>query len=64
MKLLIKSEVVMMDMVWKHEHVQEFEDGTNVFGKMLQYHQYMYKTFPNCPFKLISTKEIKEGGKA
>lgn len=41
----------------RHEHTQEFADDSNVFGRILEYHQYMYKTFPNCEFNLIKATE-------
>ena len=42
----------------KHRHTQEFADDSNVFGRVLEYHQYMHKTFPNCEFKLIKATEV------
>lgn len=57
MTLKIKSEVVV-DGIGKmrHEHTQEFADDSNVFGRVLEYHQYMYNTFPKCEFRLISAE--------
>lgn len=60
MRLKILSEVYI-DTIGKikHEHIQEFEDDSNVFGRVYDYHQYMYRTFPGCNFKLIEAKEVK-----
>ena len=59
MKFKIRSEVVIEGIgKMKHEHTQEFSDDSNVFGRALEYRQYMYKTFPGCEFRLIKTKEI------
>lgn len=41
-----------------HQHTQEFADDSNVFGRVLEYHQYMYKTFPKCKFKLVKIERI------
>ena len=41
-----------------HYHTQEFSEDSNVFGRVLEYHEYMKKTFPNCDFKMISAKEV------
>ena len=59
MKFKMESEVIIEGIgKVKHTHVQIFDDNTNVFGRVLEYHQYMYKTFPKCEFKLINAKEI------
>jgi len=42
----------------KHSHTQEFTDDSNVFGRVLEYRQYMRKTFPNCEFRLIKATEV------
>lgn len=42
----------------RHTHTQEFADDSNVFGRVLEYHQYMYKTFPKCEFRLIKATEL------
>lgn len=42
----------------KHEHEQEFDEDLNVFGRVLEYHKYMYKTFPKCDFRLIKAEEV------
>ena len=43
----------------KASHTQTFADDSNVFGRVLEYHQYMHKAFPNCDFKLIKATEVK-----
>ena len=43
-----------------HKHTQEFADDSNVFGRVLEYHQYMEKVFPGCEYKLIKAKERTE----
>lgn len=59
MKFEIKSEVIVSGIgKMKHTHIQEFADDSNVFGRVLEYHRYMYKTFPQCDFCLIKAKEI------
>lgn len=59
MRFKIESEVLVTGIgVLKHTHEQEFEKGSNVFGRVLEYRQYMYKTFPNCRYRLIKAKEI------
>lgn len=59
MKFHIESEVCV-DGIGKmhHSHTQEFADDSNVFGRVLEYHQYMYKTFPKCEFRMIKAKEL------
>lgn len=42
----------------KHIHEQAFSEDENVFGKILEYHKYMRKTFPGCEFELKEVKEI------
>ena len=60
MKMLIHSEVHVPGLgALKHEHVQEFKDNSNVFGRALEYHEYMYKAFPKCVFKLLDAKEVE-----
>lgn len=59
MKFKIESEVYVDGIgKMKHSHTQEFANDSNVFGRVLEYHQYMYKTFPKCEFRLIKAKEI------
>lgn len=59
MKFKMESEVVVEGIgKMKHHHTQEFAEDSNVFGRVLEYHQYMYKTFPNCEFKLIKATEV------
>lgn len=59
MKFKMESEVIVNGIgKMKHRHTQEFADDSNVFGRVLEYHQYMYKTFPNCEFKLIKATEV------
>lgn len=59
MKFKMESEVTVDGIgKMKHTHTQEFADDSNVFGRVLEYHQYMYKTFPKCDFKLIKATEI------
>ena len=59
MKFKMESEVYI-DGIGKmtHTHTQEFADDSNVFGRVLDYHKYMYQTFPNCDFRLIKATEI------
>ena len=57
----MKSKVMLYGMECTHEHEQEFDDNSNVFGRVLEYHQYMERTFPNMPFKLISAEQLEEG---
>lgn len=42
----------------KHIHEQTFSEDSNIFGKILEYHKYMRKTFPGCEFELKEVKEI------
>ena len=54
----IISEVIVEGIgKMKHQHTQTFADDNNVFGRVLEYHKYMYQTFPRCEFKLISATE-------
>ena len=60
MKFKIKSEVIVEGIgKMTHEHVQKFPDDSNVFGRVYDYRQYMYKTFPKCEYKLIEAKEVR-----
>lgn len=59
MKFEVLSEVIVEGIgKMKHQHTQTFADDSNVFGRVLEYHQYMYKTFPQCDFRLIKAKEV------
>lgn len=59
MKFKVKSKVIMYGMTIKQEHEQEFSDDSNVFGRALEYRQYMRRTFPNATdFELIEAKQI------
>ena len=59
MKFEVLSEVIVEGIgKMKHTHTQEFADDSNVFGRALEYHQYMYRNFPKCEFRLIKAKEI------
>lgn len=59
MKFQMESEVYVDGIgKMKHSHTQEFANDSNVFGRVLEYHQYMYRTFPNCDFRLIKAKEV------
>ena len=59
MKFKIESEV-FVEGIGKiiDTHEQVFEDDSNVFGRALEYREYMYKAFPTCKFRLIKAKEI------
>lgn len=58
MKYDIVSEVIVEGIgKMKHEHTQAFEDNSNVFGRVLEYRRYMYKTFPHCDFRIIKATE-------
>ena len=60
MRFRFVSEVVIAGIgKMRHEHTQEFADDSNVFGRVLEYHQYMYKTFPKCEFRLIRAEQVK-----
>lgn len=60
MKMRIISEVKIDGVgTVKDEYVHEFEDDSNVFGRVWEYRQRMYKTFPNCEFKLVCAEEVK-----
>ena len=64
MKFQITTEVYVPRLgKMNHTHVQEFDDDSNVFGRMYEYRQYIYKTFPNCDFKLIKATKAKEENK-
>lgn len=59
MKMRIESKVKVAGMTMHDEYVQEFDDKENVFGRILIYHQRMYKVFPGCEFELIRAKEVE-----
>ena len=59
MKFKIVSKVDLLGGM-KHEYIHEFPDDSNVFGRVLDYHEHMRKTFGNRKFEMISAKEIKE----
>ena len=59
MKFEIASEVIVNGIgKMRHEHVQDFSEDSNVFGRAFEYREYMRKTFPGCEFKLIKAKQI------
>lgn len=60
-RLRVYSAVNMCGLICRHQHVMEFEDDENVFGRILKYHQYMEETFPGKEWKLIKTERVKEG---
>ncbi len=60
MKFKIISEVDIFGIIYTDEYIQEFSDDSNVFGRVLEYHQRMYKKFPNKSFKLKSATQIVE----
>lgn len=43
-----------------HTCILDFDDNSNVFGRVLGYHKYMYATFPNRRFTLIKAKLLKD----
>ena len=60
MKLSIKSEVTIPGIgTCTHEHTQDFDDSSNVFGRVYDYRQYMKDTFPGCKYRLLSAKEVR-----
>ena len=40
-----------------HTHDQTFAADCNVFGRVLEYHEYMKNTFPEGEYKLIAANE-------
>lgn len=60
MKFKIISRVTMFGMNVEHEHIQQFDDNSNVFGRALEYRQYMRREFPNMNFELVQATEIEE----
>ena len=59
MRFKMESEVIVKGIgTIRHTHEQTFESDSNVFGRVLEYRQYMYKTFPNCKYRLIEAKEV------
>ena len=59
MKYHIISEVMIEGIgKVKDEHTQEITSD-NVFGRVLEYHEYMHKFFPNCEFKLIKAEAVR-----
>ena len=59
MKFRIFSEVSIAGVgKVKHEHIQEFSDDSNVFGRVLEYREYMLRTFRGCEFKLILAERV------
>ena len=60
MKLNIKSEVEIPGIgECAYEYTHEFDDGSNVFGRVCDYRQHMKETFPGCKYRLLSVKEVK-----
>ncbi len=59
MKFKVYSEVII-DGVGKcrHEHIQEFSADSNVFGRALEYREYMHRTFPKCEFRLLGAEQV------
>ena len=61
MKFEIKTEVKIPSVgVTTHKHTQEFADDSNVFGRVIEYREYIRRLFPNCEYKLISAKQISK----
>ena len=58
-KMEIKSIVNLFGMNCTDTYIEEFNDDENVFSRVLKHHQRMYRTFPNCKFKLVEAKEIR-----
>ena len=40
------------------EHIQEFSADSNVFGRALEYREYMHRTFPKCEFRLLGAEQV------
>ena len=60
MKMKIISKVQIDGVgICTDEYIHEFDDDSNVFGRILEYHQRMYKVFPNCEFRLISAEVVE-----
>lgn len=59
-RLKVVSEVNMFGFICKHEHEMEFNDDENVFARVLKYHEYMHKTFPNKEWRLVKTELISK----
>ena len=59
MKFRIFSEVSIAGIgKVKHEHVQEFSDDSNVFGRALEYRECMRRMFRGCEFRIVRAEKI------
>jgi hypothetical protein len=58
MNYKVTSEVIISDIVCKHTYIQDFSDKDNVFCRVLLYHNYMNKMFPNSTYKVLSCVPI------
>lgn len=59
MKFEITSEVIIPGIgKANHTHIQEFEDDSNVFSRVSEYHKYMHTTFPECEFRLVEARKL------
>lgn len=54
----VQSEVNVCGHTMKHEHTMEFDNDSNVFGRVLAYREYMKKTFPECEYRLIKARQV------
>lgn len=59
-KYKITSEVNIGGLICRDTYTQEFDDDENVFGRVLIYHQRMYKVFPHREFRLICAEPVKQ----
>lgn len=46
-----------------YTHEQHFDNDSNVFGRVLEYRQYMQRMFPGCKFKMEKAERMKDNGK-
>lgn len=61
MKFIIRTEVTVPTVgKFNHEHMQEFADDSNEFGRVLEYREYIHRMFPERNYKLIEAKEVKQ----
>lgn len=63
MKYEVVSSVNVFGIIFTDTYIHEFDDDSNVFGRVLEYHKRMHEVFPHKEFKLVKATLI-EGKKS
>ena len=58
----VECDVIIPDVGKSHYATDlEFDDNSNVFGRVLDFRNHMREVFPGCEYKLIKAKQVQSG---